>query len=87
MPERIEPLTPREVFKANQEVEKRLLDNAGHDVGRWASILNRWSNFDPAWRVAAVEVLVRVAPIVEEPLAREHLRDQLRSLGARPDRV
>ena len=80
MPERIEPLTPREVFKANQEVEKRLLDNAGHDVGRWASLLDSWSNFDPPWRAAAVEVLAQVAPMVEEPLAREHLRDRLRSL-------
>ena len=76
MPERIEPLTPRERFKANQEVEKRLLDNAGQDVGRWASLLAGWSNFDPAWRAAAVEVLARVAPTVEDPLAREHLRDR-----------
>ena len=80
MPERIEPLTPREVFKANQEVEKRLLDNAGQDAGRWASLLARWSNFDPAWRLPAVEVLARVAPTVEDPLAREHLRDGLRGL-------
>ena len=40
----------------------------------------RWSNFDPAWRAAAGKVLARVAPTVQDPLAREHLRDGLRSL-------
>ena len=64
MPERLEPLTPREVFKANREVEKRLLDNAGHDAGRWASLLDSWPNFDPAWRAEAVKLLGQVAPAV-----------------------
>ena len=61
MPEEgVEPLTRRELFKANSEVEKRLLDNAGEDAGRWASLLDAWSNFDPDWRAAAVKVLARV---------------------------
>ena len=80
MPERLEPLTRREVFKANREVEKRLLDNAGHDVGRWASLLDGWSNFDPAWRAEAGRALAQVAPAVREPAEREYLRDRLRSL-------
>lgn len=81
MPEEgVEPLTRRELFKANSEVEKRLLANAGEDAGRWASLLDAWSNFDPDWRAAAVKVLARVAPAVRDETHREYLRDRLRSL-------
>ena len=39
--EGVEPLTRRKLFKANGEVEKRLLDNAGEDAGRWALAAGR----------------------------------------------
>ena len=80
MPDRVEPVTHHAVYKANSAIERRLLDNVGEDVGRWLSLLDCWTNFSPAWREDAVQRLTHVAATLNDPAAREPLRDRLRSL-------
>jgi transcriptional regulator with XRE-family HTH domain len=80
MPDQVEPVTQHAVYKANSAIERRLLDNVGEEVGRWLSLLDSWTNFSPAWRENAVQRLTHFATALNDPAAREPLRDRLRSL-------
>lgn len=63
-----------------QLVGTRLLKQADHDVRRWDALIDRWSDFDQAWRHQAVDQLGAFVKTLSDPADVELLRDSLRDV-------
>jgi hypothetical protein len=71
------------VHDAWRAIGRRLLENAGLDIGRWKALLAHWANFETAWRQEAVGRLSEAARRLNHSTEVEDMRDALRDLLAK----
>jgi hypothetical protein len=79
-PDEPEVVTSPSVAAAASAIGERLLDQVKNDGERWRSLLDLWSNFDPAWRATAAKQLHTYARALNDPVEIEAMRDKLRTL-------
>lgn len=79
-PDQPEEITWATMVEFAHAIGTRLLVHAGSDSERWCALLDLWANFDPKWRVAAVDKLETHVRGLKNPSEIEHMRDKLRKL-------
>lgn len=78
-----EVLTWSAVHEAARAIGRRLLEQAGLDIGRWQELLDHWASFDTTWRLEATGRLGEAVRRLSNPAELEGMRDTLRNLLAK----